>query len=189
MKVYKFFKIPDENDVRDNIDLEQKYVLYAMTNNKEYAERFKEDRNMKKFIYKVYSGVDKEEYAEMCNHDRGSVLELRSLVTIFDNHTMKNAVKKKVLMTYWEYQLMDQPNTILDDEESWKSMPYPLIFKSKYVKMLEALQYVTYYKLMTCEFLPIQLIRKLTEFDDDYSAPSMAHDEVALFIAFIQDTL
>lgn len=188
MKVYKFFKIPSADD-KDEKDLERKYTLYAMTNNKEYAERFKEERNMKKFICKIHKGVDKEEYAEMCNTDRGSVLELKSLVTIFDNHTRKNSEEKKVLMTYFERQMIEEPNTLLDDELVWQSMPYPLIFKSKYISALKELQYITYYKIMTCEFLSNKLAMKLAKIEDDYSAPTIIYDEVALFITLIQDTL
>ena len=189
MKVYKFFKVPDKND-RDEVDLDHKYILYAMTNNKEYAKRFKEDRNMKKFIYKVHNDISKEEYIEMCNHDRGSILELHELVTIFDNnHTFNNKEKRKVLMTYTERQLVEEPMTLLDDESTWHSMPYPLIFKSKYFNMLDKFQYLNYYKLMTCEYLPYKLSEKLSTHNDDYSAPTLLYDEVALFVSIIQSTL
>ena len=66
MKVYKFFKIPDEND-RKNAHIEERYPLYAITNDKELAKRFKHDRNMKKFIYKKHTQVTREEYIEMCS--------------------------------------------------------------------------------------------------------------------------
>lgn len=189
MKVYKFFKIPNIDDDH-KIDLERKYVLYAITNNKVYAERFKEDRNMKKFIFKVHQNVTKEEYAEMCNEERGAVLDFFKLDTIFDdNHTRPNIKQCDVLMTYWERQLLDEPNTILDDESIWQSMPFPLIFKSKYFKALDEFEYVTYYKLMSVERLTDNLARKLAETDDDYSAPAISHDEVALFIDIIRDTL
>lgn len=189
MKVYEFFKIPDKDD-KDEIDLECKYVLYAITNNKEYAKRFKEDRNMDKFIYKVHEGIDKEEYAELCNNERGAVLGFYPLMTVFnDKHTRKNATEKKVLMTYWEKQLTEELNTILDDEVFWNSMPYPLIFKSKYVTMLNKFQYISYYKIMTCMYLPDKLAEKLAKISDDYSSPNFTHDELSLFINAIKDTL
>ena len=188
MKVYKFFKIPDDDG--DDIELDHKYILYAITNNKEYAERFKADRNMKKFICKVHKGITKEEYVDMCNQDRGSVLEIHELTTIFNNnHTFNNKERRKVLMTYTERQLVDEPSTILDDESVWHSMPYPLIFKSKYFNMLESFQYVNYYKLMTCEHLPYELAELLSMLNDDYSAPMLLYDEVALFVSIIQSTL
>lgn len=189
MKVYKFFKIPDI-DEDDDIDLERKYILYAITNNKDYAQRFKEDRNMKKFICKVHTDVDKEEYAEMCNADRGCVLGVYALTTIFEKTRIrKHAVSKDVLMTYNEKQLIDDAQTIIDDESVWQTMPYPLIFKPKYISVLKDLQYLTYYTLMTCEHLPYHLAEKLADMTDDYSAPSLIHDEVALFIQMIQNTL
>lgn len=189
MKVYKFFKIPHENE-KDDIDIERRYPLYAITNKKKYAERFKEDRNMKKFICKVHEDVSKDEYAEMCNEDRGAVLFVRSLTTIFDDiRITQNKVESDVLMTYWEKQLLDEPNTLLDDENTWMLMPFPMIFKSKYIKALNDLQYITYYKLMSAEWLPCNLMNKFPVDDDDYSAPSILYDEVALFIDIIKDTL
>ena len=191
MKVYKFFKIPSEYE-KDDIDIERKYVLYALTNKKEYADRFKEDRNMKKFICKVHKHVDSDEYTAICNNDRGAVLELHQLTTVFDeNHTSRNSHKKEVLMTYWENQMIIDANIALDDESLWRSMPYPLIFKQKYKKMLDALQYTNYYKLMTAEYLPFDLSQSLAESDDDldYSAPSLMHDELAIFIDLVRDTL
>ena len=68
MKVYKFFRIPDDNE-KDNIDLEQKYTLYAITNNKDYAQLFKDTRNMKKFLCKTHKNVTKEEYAERLRNE------------------------------------------------------------------------------------------------------------------------
>lgn len=189
MKVYKFFKIPKDID-NDDIDLERKYVLYAITNNKDYAKRFKQDRNMEKFIYKVHKNITQEEYAEMCNEERSAVLEYHTLETIFNKHTRSNIVKKDVLMTYWEKQLLEEPSTLLDDERTWLYLPYPLIFKHKYYKMLEAFEYVTYYKLMTVQYLPFELAEELSnKTTDDYSAPSIMYDEVALFIDIIRDTL
>ena len=191
MKIYKFFKIPDNDDHID-IEIERKYVLYAITNKKKYAERFKEDRNMDKFIFKVDEDVSPEEYADICNDDnnRGNVLELYALTTIFNKqHTKQNSEQREVLMTHWERQMIEEPNTLLDDERFWQMMPFPLIFKTKYNKVLEVLQYTTFYKLMTAEYLPYMLSLKLSEEEDDYAAPSIAFDEVRIFIDQIESTL
>lgn len=191
MKIYKFFKIPDDNDDID-IETEQKYVLYAITNKKKYAERFKEDRNMDKFIFKIDKNVSEDEYANICNeyNNRGAVLDLYSLTTIFNkNHTKRNSVQKKVLMTYWEKQMVEDPNTLFDDERFWEMMPYPLIFKSKYSNALEVLQFTAYYKLMAVNFISYYMMEKLSTEDDDYSTPSLEFDEVRLFIDQIKSTL
>jgi hypothetical protein len=92
MKLYKFFKIPEKNE-RDDTDIEDKYVLYAITNNKKLAKRFKKERNMNKFIIKVHEDITKEEYSEICNssNNRSAVLELHDLLTVLDdNHTKEN---------------------------------------------------------------------------------------------------
>jgi len=188
MKIYKFFKIPDEDD--NNGCLEERYPLYAITNNKDLANRFKHDRNMKKFICKTHKHITKEEYAEMCNEDRGSVLELYEAITIFKNqHTKKNSTKTNILITYYERQMIEEMDSYLADESFWRQMPYPLIFKNRYVKMLDVFQYLTYYKLMTAEYLPYRWAKKLSNEDDDYSAPSIVFDDVAKFISIISDTL
>lgn len=191
MKLYKFFKIPEENE-KDDVDLEYKYVLYAITNNKETAERFKKDRNMKKFIIKIHDDISKEEYADICNdpETRSSVLEYHELLTIFDdNHTRKNSKKSKVLMTNWEFQIVKDMDAL--DEYMWSFMPYPLIFGKKYVKALDILEYINFYKIFSVEKLPINLLEKINNAvcDDDYSAPNMVYDEVAIFINTIRDTL
>ena len=189
MKVYKFFKIPNDNDDRD-MYLEDKYVLYAITNNKEYAKRFKEDRNMDKFIYQVNKGVTKEEYAQMCNENRGSVLMIHSVDTVMDKpRVRKNIVEKKVLITYWEKQLIEEPMLPFENEEFWRHMPPPHIFKDKYVKALKKIEYITYYKLMNAPYMSHNMANKLSETDDDYSGPSIIYDELSVLIHTIEDTL
>ena len=189
MTIYKFFKIPKDCD-NDTYDLESKYELYAITNNKEMAERFKEDRNMKKFIYKKDKHVTKEEYAEICNNNRGALLSYQPLTTTFGPKIHSNIQSYDVLMTYFEKQLINEPDTLLDNEQYWAEMPYPLIFKSKYIKCLSRLEYITFYRLMTAEFLPFHLSEKMSKIDgDDYSAPAVSYDELALFIGIIKDTL
>ena len=191
MKLYKFFKIPEENE-KDNVDIEQKYVLYAITNDKDMADRFKKDRNMKKFIFKCHTDITREEYQDICNSSetRSAVLEYHELVTIFDDkHTKKNSVSAKVLMTNWEYQFVKDMDVV--HEEMWEYMPYPMIFKKKYNRSLEILEYISYYKLFAINRIPFELLVKINEDsdDDDYSAPGIIHDEVAVFIQCIKDTL
>lgn len=191
MKVYKFFLIPDNDyEYASKKAIEERYVLYALTNSKKLAKRFQDERNMDKFIIRVHEDIDKSEYAEMCNEDRGAVLELRTLSTVLDNnHTRSNIEQVEILMTYYERQLIEEPMTLFDDESIWNTMPYPRIFKSKYRKMLDAFQYTTYYKIMNMGSIPFPLMEKLTGKDDDYAGPAIEYDEVALFIDQIRSTL
>lgn len=190
MKIYKFFKIPDENE-KDDIDIERKYILYAITNNKEIAKRFKKDRNMEKFIYKTHSGITKEEYADMCNENRSSVLEYHKLRTVFDDyHTKSNSKEVTVLMTNWEYQLVEDVDTIMAND-IWRNLPYPLIFNKKYLNALNTLEYINMYKIINIDILPFEIIEKIDEYfnNDDYSAPNIIYDELSVFIRIIKDTL
>ena len=71
-------------------------------------------------------------------------------------------------------------------------MVYPLHTTQrakKYRSILKDLQYVTYYSLMTYGYLPNNLIEKLSEVTEDYSAPAFRHDELALFIKMINVSL
>lgn len=168
-------------------------MLYAITNKKEYAERFQNDRDMDQFIMHVHKHVTKEEYKDLCNEERSSVLEIHELSTVMsDERISKNIQDVQVLMTYWEWQLTKEPVILMDDEEWWEDMPFPLIFKDKYIKALEALQYITYYKIMKGPYLSEYLLQKLfgsTSIEDDYSAPSISYDELSIFINTVLDTL
>ena len=193
MHVWEFYKKPDneEND-KKNLDIEQRYTLYALTNKKEYADRFKEDRDMSKFLIQHHKHISREEYKELCNSERGSVLELHNFKTVPDGkHTTKSIEYREVLVTYFERQLLDEPQLLMCSEEFWYRMPFPLIFKDKYVEILNKFQYITLFKLFKENLPPIYLhmFEKCGFLEDDYSGPDFETDDVMVLIDSIIDTL
>ena len=110
MRVYEFFRIPDCSENDKKVSIEERYTLYAITNNKEYAERFQQERDMSQFIMNVHKHVSKEEYRDLCNEERSSVLEEHELATVLSKErSSKNLKYVKILMTYWEWQLTKEP--------------------------------------------------------------------------------
>ena len=111
-------------------------------------------------------------------------------MTIFKNqHTKKNSIKKKILMTYHERQMLEDIGSYIEDESYWKSQPFPLIFKNKYLYALDKLQFVTFYKLLNIETLSFTLLERISNDDNDYNGPSLIFDEAAKFVSIISDTL
>ena len=189
MKIYEFFKIPeDESEVSRNKPLEERYQLYAITNKKELAERFQKDRNMKKFLLHVHKNVTKEEYIDFCNENRSCVLEIHPLITCMSNVRVRsNMEEREVLMTYFEWQCCQDCNSILDNEAFWHYMPFPYIFSKEVQETLEFFNYKTYYRLIMYLYLD-DVYRDIIHEDsdnDDYSAPDMMMDEVAILMDIV----
>ena len=185
MRVYEFFKKPNPQEDASRLSIEEKYVLYAITNNTEYAQIFQETRNMKKFILHTHKNIDKEEYAELCNQHRGAVLELyENILTCVDPIRVgKNMICCNVLMTYFEHQIIVDAVTEMDNEDIWATMPNPAIFSNKIVKALNDLLYISYYKLYAGTFLDEAELEKLNQIsDDDYSMPNVTADELHVFM-------
>lgn len=60
MKIWRFYKTPENTKIHvDEKDMKQMYPLYAVTQSRKMAKKFKEQRNMNKFIEKC-SNVDDE---------------------------------------------------------------------------------------------------------------------------------
>lgn len=105
MKIYMFY-------FRDNDD-NRKLVpfLYAYTNDKSYAERFKEFRNMNKFLC-VERDLDKDQYKEF-NHQYPSQQLTKTKLMTKDNEfpTKKSFVE---MICTWD----EEKSVILESEDS-----------------------------------------------------------------------
>jgi hypothetical protein len=194
MKIYKFFLKPDKKEKNNGKTLQERYVLYAITNKKEFARMFKEQRDMSKFLFKVDSSIDKDEWDSMASELRGSVLSKTPLLTCDNDkaRVKKNIVTVKVLMTLNEKLLIDEnvENPSFEDERLWDSMPIPLIFKEKYRRALETLQYTLFYKVLNTSSIYIEpAFQKYTEKIDEYSVPDVSVDELSIFIGLFNNIL
>lgn len=192
MQIWEFFKKPDDRRVI-NESLEHKYMLYAITNKKSYAKRFMQDRDMDKFIIQKHKDVSKEEYAELANSERQSVLDVHEIMTVPKNkHTGSSIERREVLITYWEWQILEEPVLLFDDESFWQKMPFPLIFKDKYVENLKNFQYINFYKIFLGCCIPEHATQMFERYgiDDDYGySIDIEYDQLSVLMDGIYDTL
>ena len=202
MRIHKFYrksKYPND-EIKKKKSIEERYVLYAITNQDELAKRFKKERNMKEFVYICDKGMDKEEYAAIANSERGSVLDLYELNTVTKGAPVsENASLVEVLMTYTEHQIISDYQLEIDDEELWlHCMMNPFVLTRKYIDALNILQYIPYYKIMvgleTREEGEPKMKRELQLmldeiYADDYDAPTLFIDQLAAFVCVFHDII
>lgn len=182
MNVYFFYKIDSSDE-----------ILYGVTNNKKYAKKFMDQRNMKKFRLEI-EDMDNDEYASYCNSNehRSCVLEEHELVTVKDGkHTSSNFYLKTIIMSYWEHQIIDDYSMFYDDLQNCVfahggiGMPIPIIFKKKYFNILEKLEYTLHFNLYVLPSLSndlcLELDGKLPSLES-YDIPGIENDELAIFI-------
>ena len=180
MKVWKFYLIPE----KDNQN--KRYDLYAITNNKKYAKRFKEERNMDMFIERC-TDEDKSDYIKFINDNRHCALIIKELMTrdVYKNGYI-GTKKVEVLLTIYEHENCDTENIVIDTMEDgmWNSaIPYR-VYKKKLLNSLRLLDYVSNYKLYSLDFNNMVIDPE----DDDYSAPDIYIDELGLFIRYFGRT-
>lgn len=181
MKLWKFYKVPDEDEVN------KEYPLYAVTNEKDIAKEFKETRNMEKFIVQVSKDEPKNAIADFINSNYEMLLKRRDFTTgVIAKNGKFDLRTAKIVCTDYEYvSICENPEILIDiaREEFWYNILPPYIFKKKVLEALRVLEYHLWYKLYTVEFNQL-----IDPSDDDYSAPDAQVDELACFIRFFGDT-
>lgn len=196
MKVYKFYSKPTNSELMYSNDLElvDKYPLYAFTKDKRLRDIFKETRNMKRFI-EVTSKMSDEDYLNYANTNGGQLLSeyeyehnlgynSGKMGTLADCYTMEDV---KVVSTWMERESVqsarDEGISDLSDYISYRFFPF--ILEKKYIEALRTLEFISYWKLMNPvveDYLDV--IREEDDVGDfDYSAPSVQFDELNMFIA------
>ena len=171
-KVWRFY-------TKGGIDNDEKYHLYAITNQKDFAKQFQEERDMNKFIVKK-SEEDFDDWKELAREAGDAVLDIRDLQTKHKTDTNTySIIGVPILCTMYEYQTVDADFAELPimTEEFWFQMPNLGIFNNKLIDSLKILEYHRYYRLFV-----IALQRNDDE-DDDYAAPNTEIDEVGILIS------
>lgn len=138
MKLYKYFRIGDEND---DMGIKEKYSLYAVTTDKDEAKLFEKSRKKGLFLKKVFKG-NKNTCIEYLNRHRSSMLCWNELKTVkFDDGKLKH-VDANVLMTDMEFDAikmtMDEMSPILDAD-----LVSSFIFKDNIKSCLDILGYTS----------------------------------------------
>lgn len=184
--LYRFYKKPDDNnEEEDNIQgltLEDRYPLYALTNEKSIAKKFMHERNMKKFILRK-DKISSKEYKEYANSDsnRRAVLTFHKLTTVMNKYEPDQVLKEVlVLMTENEYVYTTNCQFGIDDEGWWVDVISLInieVLKPKIYKSLKALSFISFYQMYAG-----------LDIDDEDAFTSMIHDELAIFVSLFGDT-
>lgn len=182
----------------DDKDMKEKYVLYAITNNKKYAKEFMRLRNMKIFRM-ITSDVTSEEWASYANAYTTKKMTKFYLLTRGDHEDYVindgESCHRDVSIVGPEEENMLMESYIEDGEYieqlfegilkgNAKAMN-PYLFTEEYIKILRDIGYVSMYKIMIGIDDPAFHIR---EEDDDYSCSligdnrSYAVDELSVYI-------
>lgn len=200
MKLYCFYKYNQDmtkeqyrSKIENGLSQEDIYPIYALTNKKKFMKRFKQERDMNKFILFVKDD-DEEEIKVFMNQRRSTVLDLYKYRYIPKNQRDKEQ-KIEILSTYEEYNmtssLAEDGSMILDE---LFNLPFsnPFVFKDKYLDALRLLDYDTIFKFQFDKDINRQYItvcgRKVT-FNDAVpedegfpETPNIILDEFGIFI-------
>lgn len=196
MRIVKFYRKPDKEDKRvimnPDISNREKFPLYALALTKKDAKRFKEERDIDKFII-VKDNIDDSEkgrYFESINKHpdlRQAVLTPMKLSTIVDKYTEKaRKVEVELIMTETEYREIHNG----DIEENveivsplwwtcWDSRGVRAL-KQKYIDALDVMDFSTIQHFT----LNDKFINGQNAMDDmnDWSFPDWNWDELAVFL-------
>ena len=182
MKIHIFYRksLDEYNDVN---------TMYAYTENKEYADKFIQDRNMDMFIYRK-KNISKSEFKELKNKYWKYQLKEGGFYT-FTNYDIREKVIVNLICT-WE----EESSVQINGDRLWQEYSKHLFdckaFKSEYIKALEYLLFPKFYTFYNVKhdlymdyfydpyvnsFCPEELIY------DDFTR-SFVYDELKMFIKF-----
>lgn len=147
MKIWRFFRIPDEVELYENLRAKDKFPLYAITNDKKLAKIFKRSRKKSRYICKC-TEKSKSECIEYMNRNRSRVIGYHNLMTSINDRLCS----VKVLMTDGEEDIIRElaDSLAIYNDVEWIN---PTIFNSEYQKILEGLGYTKNYQYLTGEYV------------------------------------
>lgn len=196
LKVYKFFKRPDDDVAREGLTKEELFPLYAFTSSKEYAKAFRKQRNMDLFIENVYE-LTQQEYVKFTNANRGNALE------VYNYSYLKSYPEKRgdapiygsapVLSTWFERE-SSEDMTCSSELEAFNFVcsVNPFIFPKKYKKVLYDLEIIRFWKMFVPGGLMDEVMCHVSDEDyemlQDYSSPDVAYDNLSIFIELYGNT-
>ena len=192
MKLWKWYKClhGDAYEASSNLDIQDRYPLYAFTNNKKYRNGFRSMRKPENFI-EIQSEVTKEEYVNFCNSRNKQMLNMYSYTHFPKGKIYGKEKEVKILSTGDEY---DTTAACLEDVFNTDSMQglmkydfNPFILKDKYINLLHKMQYIDLWKMYTHEKINHKILEELG-YDSDYSYPDLRYNEFMGFIGLYGDT-
>lgn len=187
MTLYLFYKKSPEGFVNDP-------VLYAFTNNKDVANKFRNDRNMDKFVFHKETGVSKDEFNRFSSQYHKCELINGHFYTKGD--ILNKRVPVSVLCTCKE-----EETVLINSDKMWNEYKDCLfdasMIKNKYLKALNTLMYFKFYG-----FFELKSKYDVDDFYEPYYSaygPSAdfilgemqngyQYDDLKLFLHFFGDT-
>ena len=170
-KVYRFYRKSDIENMDNR--LYKDFPVYAITDNKELANKFISTRNMNSFKV-MKSKMTKEEYAKYANTTSTSELKEYSFVTRNNNNEWE---KVKVVTTWYEREQVRDMVTgqfieLIEIQHS------PEIFNRKIIDVLETLQYMQLHAIK----------KQYYEGEYEDSIPNLSYDELEMLLRYNSDT-
>ena len=202
-KLYCFYLIKDKKMTKEEVQylLDHKElndqlspVLYAITDKKELAKEFKDQRDMDQFFLHKNSDLDKDEIIDFMNNQHGRVLkafEYKRLIkdTKKDNRWDYDTIR--IVSTYQERQsVYDKSDASLLGIPEEINISFPFKFANKYSEALSDLEVDTIWKLRSFsieqseEFVEAMQTGLVDEEDyyDQPVIPDALIDEVEIFV-------
>lgn len=177
MRMWKFFKKPDrDGEIPETVTLQDMYQLYALTNQKELADEFREMHDMSKFIEKTEKDIDEDEYRLYANKNRSRVLSK----TKFTTQGESGPTSIYLTVTDLEENIVTEHYIkSFSDEMFWYNIPInPNYFGRKYINALMFIYFIDYYDLINMN------IER-----EDIPSPDPWVDELSVYISLFKDIL
>ena len=197
-KLYCFYLIKDKKITKEEVQylldhLDHKElndqlspVLYAITDKKELAKEFKDQRDMDQFFLHKNSDLDKDEIIDFINNQYGRVLEAfeyKRLIkdTKKDNRWDYDTIR--IVSTYQERQsVYDKSDASLLGIPEEVNISFPFKFANKYSEALSNLEVDTIWRLRSFSIEQSEEFEDEEDYYDQPAIPDALIDEVEIFV-------
>jgi hypothetical protein len=203
--VYRFYKKPSDEAYEaskddEDLSLEDKYPLYAFTNDKEIRDEFISVRNRERFI-EIKSKMERSEYRDFANSNNHQLLKKYKFSHLkeYKDHGGPEIEDIEIVSTWSEKEFIEafadaglaNDNEGITSETSGdeKYRFFPFMLKEKYVEALSTIEYLNHWKLYGKPEYYYELLTDNEQELMDYSYPSTSYDELNLFILLFGDTM
>lgn len=186
MKVWKWYRnlTDKEFEESNDLELEDKYPLYAFTANEKHRDEFRLTRKKSRFI-EVCTRMTHKEFVEFANSNQAKMLRKYKYPHYPKDKRYGKEIIVKVLSTGNEQDAVSSAMESMMDGDSRQanmSFPFnPFIFADEYIKALKVIQYTEFWKMYNHDLNASDTVRSYGE-DFDYSYPSVIYDEFMGFI-------
>lgn len=194
MKIWKWYRNYSDKDLREirDLSIDEKYPLYAITNNKKYRDIFRLTRKKQCFIEKSEE-IDEDEWVDIANKNNAYVLGIYSYSHFVRRVSLHEEMEDRDFVSTWEEKENVTLNTEFDsipvNFPLFTDMdPYPL--DDKIIRALEKLEFFSIWKFLSeLGKEKVEGVLESLELELDYSDPNIVPDEFNWFIAIYQDVL